>query len=219
MITERARLGGWAWVLAIQFFLVQAVVQSAWDTPFSLRTNFISDLGNTACAAYPPGSDSYVCSPWHALMNVSFLVLGASKVFGSILAWPVFRPSRWAAAGLVLLAVSGVGAIMVGLFPENVNGTLHRTGAGLDLVSGNLAIVVIGMALLPAGRAGDLALYSVVSGLVGLTALGLFVSERYLGLGIGGMERLAAYPISLWMIVAGAALLAGWRLVPAGAKL
>ena len=48
-----------------------------------------------------------------------------------------------------------------------------------------------------------LAVYSIASGVVGLLATALFVSDLYLGVGIGGMERLAAYPLPLWLFVAG----------------
>lgn len=50
-------------------------------------------------------------------------------------------------------------------------------------------------------------------GVVAITALGLFLSERYLGLGMGGMERVAAFPILVWALVIGA--LAIFRLIPA----
>jgi len=36
-----------------------------------------------------------------------------------------------------------------------------------------------------------------------MVATMLFVSDQYLGAGVGGMERLAAYPLPLWLIVAG----------------
>ena len=83
---ERAvRLGSIVWILAIQFFVAQIVVQSAWVTPFSLMQNFISDLGNTICGPYPAGSSNYVCSPWHVWMNLSFVALGLIILFGGAL--------------------------------------------------------------------------------------------------------------------------------------
>ena len=45
MTGSAIKVGALAWVLAAQFFVAQAVVQSAWTTPFSLRENYISDLG------------------------------------------------------------------------------------------------------------------------------------------------------------------------------
>src|SRR5689334_5467880 len=78
------RAGSIICILAVQFFIAQAVAQFAWTTPFSLMTNFISDLGNTACSP-DPASGPYVCSPWHALMNGSFILLGVTILCGGLL--------------------------------------------------------------------------------------------------------------------------------------
>src|SRR3954469_20961189 len=84
--TRAIRRGAIVWVLAIQFFVAQLIVQLAWPTSFSLRTNYISDLGNTACGPYPDGDRiMYVCSPWHALMNASFIALGVIILVGAAL--------------------------------------------------------------------------------------------------------------------------------------
>src|SRR6266496_1282580 len=115
------RRGAIVWMLAIQFFIAQIIAQSAWTTPFSLTTNFISDLGNTSCGPYPVGSSKYVCSPWHAGMNLSFIVLGVIILLGAALIYQAFPPGRTRTIGLGLLALAGLGPILVGLFPENVN--------------------------------------------------------------------------------------------------
>lgn len=202
MTDTRIRAGTFLWILAVQFFIVQAIVQAAWTTPFSLAGNFISDLGNTVCAPYPPDSASYVCSPRHGLMNLSFIILGITRIVGAVLVRDAFPSGSLRNGGLGLVAASGLGVILVGLYPENVNGDWHRGGAGLDLVGGNAGIALLGVALWRIRRPG-FAVYSVVSGVMGLIALWLFMSDRYFGLGIGGMERLAAYPIPIWMIAAG----------------
>ena len=134
------RLGGLVWILAIQFFVVQAVVQSAWTTPFSLTKNFISDLGNTKCGSYPTDSSMLVCSPWHAWMNASFILLGLTILLGVVLLRDAFSPGPMRAVGLGLLAAAGLGHIVVGLFPENVNIAAHKIGAGLNFIAGNLAL-------------------------------------------------------------------------------
>lgn len=195
------RAGAIAWISSIQFFLAQIVVQSAWTTSFSLTTNYISDLGNTACGMFPVGSTTYVCSPWHAWMNASFVATGIAVILGAGLLRDNVRPSRLALASLALIAVAGVGFILVGLYPENVNFPPHRLGAGLQFVCGNLGQVVFGIAMLR--RARGVAFYSIVSGLVGLFATGLFVTGNHGPLAVGGMERLAAYPLPLWTIVTG----------------
>jgi hypothetical membrane protein len=200
-------LGAVVWILAIQFFIAQLIVQSAWTTPFSLTTNYISDLGNTSCEPYPVGSNMYVCSPRHAWMNASFILLGVIILVGAALIHRAFSSGRTRTAGLVLLALAGPGEILVGLFPENVNITPHTIGAAAHFVSGNLGIVVLGIAIAATRRQTPLAVSSIVLGSVGLLATALFVSGHYLGLGIGGMERIAAYPLPLWLIVVGVSLL------------
>jgi hypothetical membrane protein len=196
-------LGACVWIFAVQFFVTQAVVQSAWVTPFSLTQNFISDLGNTTCGFYPKDSDMYVCSPWHARMNASFILLGLTILIGGALLRSAFPPQRSRAAGLLMLALAGAGIIAVGLFPEDTNIAYHRLGAAAHFVLGNLAMAALGISWWAARRRAGLAAYSIASGVVGLLATALFITEHYLGLGIGGMERLAAYPLPVWLIVIG----------------
>ena len=183
------------------------MVQSAWVTPFSLTQNFISDLGNTASGPYPPDSGMYVCSPWHTWMNASFILLGLIILVGTALVRKAFPPGRFRAVGFALLALAGAGNIAVGLFPEDVNITYHSLGAAAHFILGNLGMVALGTALGQSRRRPALSVYSILSGLLGLLATTLFISGHYLSMGIGGMERLAAYPLPLWLIVAGISLL------------
>jgi hypothetical membrane protein len=206
------RLGAVVWIFAVQFFVLQALVQSSWTTPFSLRENFISDLGNTECGPYPAGSDSYVCSPWHAAMNASFIVQGLIIVTGGALLFRGFPPGRSRTLGFALLATAGPGLILVGVYPENVNLPPHKLGAGLQFVLGNLGIALLGIVLARAGRRPVLGAFSVLCGVVGVLATWLLVTDRFLGLGIGGMERFAAYPLPIWLIVMGIAFFGSRRL-------
>jgi hypothetical membrane protein len=180
-----------------QYFVVQAVVASRWSTPYSLKANTISDLGNTACGRF---SARPVCSPLHALMNLSFLALGLSMAIGSILIYyllPARRSSRW---GFRAMAVAGLGVVLVGLFPENTVSTLHGIGAALPFTIGNVAVVALGLAL-PLPR--SLRIPSVLAGTLALVALVSYASNIDWGLGAGGMERIVAYPQTVWLIVVG----------------
>ena len=197
----RAQIGAVAWIFALQFFITQVVVASAWATPFSLAHRYISDLGNTACAPYPAGSGTLVCSPWHLAMNASFVLLGVTMMIGAVQARDAFAPGRIHSAARTLFVLAGIGVILVGLYPENENNSRHYAGAALNFLCGNVALVLFGLAV-PV-RKSALAQVSIGAGVIGLLATALLVSERYLGLGAGGMERLAAYPMSLWQIVAG----------------
>ena len=114
-------VGGIAWIAAtLQYFAAQGVAATAWHPPYSWSGNYISDLGNTACGpfAVPHGASMYVCSPRHALMNGSFVVLGALFVTGTLLlrgAWHAGLP-RW-----IVLALSPPGSA------KPSSGSLPRT--------------------------------------------------------------------------------------------
>jgi hypothetical membrane protein len=202
---RRARSAGIVWIGAIQFFLAQIVVQSRWTTPFSLANNFISDLGNTACGAYG-ASGAYVCSPWHAVMNASFAAQGVIIGVGAWLARSVM-PRAWTSAVIgLLLAMTAVGMLGVGAFPENVNNRAHVLSAGTQFITGNAAMVVFGSAARKVARWGVFSWISVCLGVVGLIATVIFAHGYGLGLGVGGLERVAAYTLPVWLIAAGVLL-------------
>lgn len=184
-------------MLCAHYFVTQIVVANAWDTPFSLSQNPISDLGNTACGLY---SARYVCSPLHDLMNASFIVLGAFMGFGSALIYNGFKKTTGSYIGFSLMTIAGFGTVLVGLFPENTISGLHGLGALLVFLLGNLALVVLGSVL---DMPKLLRYYTLLSGFVGLLALILYGLKNYLGLGDGGMERLVAYPQTFWLIIFG----------------
>ena len=85
-----------------------------WTPPYNLARDTISDLGNTACGTW---NARFVCSPWHGLMNASFIVLGVAMTAGSILIHRQSAAGRAAAVGFTAMAISGIGVIIVGIFP------------------------------------------------------------------------------------------------------
>lgn len=192
-------VGPLVWVFSIQYFVVQIVVASAWkQPPYSWRLNAISDLGATGCGTFDGRS---MCSPWHALMNASLIVLGLSMAVGSALTHQQLRSSR---VGLWMMAAAGTGVILVGLVPLDTVYWLHIAGADLALLLGNLALITLGCVL----RLGRwFRWYSITSGAVALIALCLFLTHHRFFLELGGMERAAAYPQTIWLVVSGLYLL------------
>jgi hypothetical membrane protein len=188
---------------------VQVVVAAAWHhPPYSWLTNYISDLGNTACArfAVPHGTPSYVCSPMHSAMNASFIVTGILTIAGAVLLhrfWPRRRSTNLA---LVLWIITGIGKIVVGLVPENTNINLHLLAA-FNVPVGCVAILLLSLSVRQTSRAVGIA--GIVLAVIGLAATALSTaaefagSSLYLGLGPGGMERIADYPGSLWLLMTG----------------
>jgi len=186
------------WIASVQYFITQLVVIAAWTVPHSWKNNYISDLGNTMCGIY---DGVPVCSPLHSLMNLSFIVFGVTILLGSILIYTEFRRTKLSFIGFSLMGLSGVGSMMVGLFPENTIGLLHIIGAFLGLGVGNIAIVVLSIALKDVRSV--FRYYTFLSGMLSIIAFALFYFEIYLGIGRGGMERLVSYPFALWMMLFG----------------
>jgi len=196
------KLGPIFYVSGVQFFAVQLIVALRWSPPYSISRNTISDLGNTACG---PWDGRYVCSPSHDLMNLSLIILGVTMMSGSVFIYREFARGRAAAAGLAVMTASGLGVVMVGLFPENSVPLLHGVGAGITFVLGNSALFVFAFALeMPV----PLRAYAFLSGAVAILGLAAYVSGHYLGLGQGGMERFVAYPQTIFLAVIGCCLIA-----------
>ncbi|UUS34460.1 MULTISPECIES: DUF998 domain-containing protein [Streptomyces] len=196
----RLRIGYAAWIAGVvQFFVIHVVVESAWARPYSWARNNISDLGNAHCALQAEPEPRYVCSPEHALMNASFVTLGVLLVIGAVLTSGLWRRGVVGAVARCLLAGAGAGFVLAGLAPADIDENQHLLGALLIMGTGNIGLVVAG-----SGLADDVprALRRVTGllGVVALAAFGLFLSHRYLGLGMGGMERVAALPILLWSL-------------------
>jgi len=207
-------LGPIVFIASALYFFAQIAV--AWvfnpsHPQYNVVTNTISDLGNTACGPY---GTEYVCSPRHLTMDIAFFLLGIVMASGSILLYQEFKgrkrgEERAAFIGFLLMGIGGVGAMLVGLFPENVNSTMHITGAALAIGVGNVGIFVMGAVLsdLPEAMRRYMLVFSTISA----TALVLFASHKYFGIGGGTMERIAAYPETIWLITFG---LWVWRFHP-----
>jgi len=191
---------------AFQFVVAMVIAQIGYGSSYSLSQNVISDLGAVHCGVFG-GSGSfgghYACSPWYLVFNVSIVVMGLLILLAVILLRTAFPARRSRMIGLGLLALAGIGSIGVGLFPEDVNITAHSISALFAFLGGGLALLVLGFAMFRDTRWDGFRAYTLLSGLVCLVALILFVTKSYLGLGVGGMERLIVAPILLWSIVVG----------------
>jgi hypothetical membrane protein len=190
-------IGPTIWILCVQYFVIQIIVALTYKTAYSIRFNTISDLGNSVCGNY---SGRYVCSPLHNLMNASFILLGITMTTGSLLIYQEFKRDSKTLIGFSFIALAGFGTLIVGFFPENTISALHIFGASLPFVLGNLALIILSASLVIPRL---FRYYTFLSGTLALIALIFFYTDHYLGLGVGGMERLVAYPQTFWLIVFG----------------
>ena len=199
----RYRWGAIAWLLTLQFFVVETVVQLQTGGSYSRADDVISDLGTSASAA-------------PLLMNGSFVVQGLLIGAGAVLLRPALAGlgGRVASASLTAAAV-GVG--LVGLFPLDGQEDLHQAGAGLHLLGGGLALLALAYGVRPRSEVLGTAL--ALLGLLSSAMTVFFALGITTFLGEGGTERASAYPIPIGLALAGVALWALSRRPQAGPRL
>jgi hypothetical membrane protein len=190
---NRLRWGALAWLLTLQFFVVETVVQLRIPFGYSRVDDVISALGAAV-------------SPRATLMNASFVVQGVLILGGALLLRPALR-GRAATAAVVLLGAAAVGVLLVGVFPLDGVLAAHRTGAVLHLAGGGLGLIALAYAVRPRSEVLGTAL--AVLGLIGIAGTVFFVAGVTDYLGEGGTERAAAYVVPIGLAIAGLAL---WRM-------
>jgi hypothetical membrane protein len=195
---NRLRWGALAWLLTLQFFVVEAIAQARYEGAYSRTDDVISALGASDSAA-------------HQLMNASFVVQAALILAGALLLRPVLLRGAGQVAP-VLFGVAAAGVLLVGVFPTDGNALLHAIGAVAYLVGGGLGLIALAYAVRP--RSEALGTTLALLGLVGTAATVFFLTGVTQYLGEGGTERVAAYVLPLGLALAGTVL---WRIARPGA--
>ncbi|GAA2615880.1 DUF998 domain-containing protein [Streptomyces axinellae] len=196
-------MGAAVWLVAVaQFFAVQLVVQSGWRTSYSWATFNISDLGNVHCGMWDVSRPRYVCSPLHDVMNVSFAVHGVLLSAGALLLGGCWGPGGMSVTARVLLLIGCGGWILVGSVPADVNENLHVLGALFIMGLGNIGLVCAGFlrrdSLFGRGRPRVVTLAIAAAAQL---ATWLFFAQADPGIGLGAMERAAAFALDAWVSV------------------
>lgn len=184
-MTDRgSTLAGLLLFLGAAQFSVGLMVAAALTPGYSIADDTISALGTREGAL---------------VFNVSIILLGLF-----VLASAYFIRTVWASRVLpVLLALAGIGALGVGVVPANAPfAGVHGAFSLLVFLFGNVTAIYVARFV----RA-PLRYISVAAGVIGLAALGLFIPGLYLGLGIGGMERMIALPVLAWAMAFGGYLM------------
>ncbi|MHB1435831.1 MAG: DUF998 domain-containing protein [Thermoplasmata archaeon] len=196
-LLPRAARRGAALLLAgsLQFIVVGMLIPELRYPGYSPIADTISALGNTAH------------SPLAWLFNASIVVLGLLSVVSFALLWSAFHPGARRLVALGLLSIASLGAIGVGVAPENLQGTIHSLAALLVFLAGGLGLLLLPLAMTRDTRWDGFRLYTALSGLVTLIALLLYLRHLVGPLGTGGLERLIVAPLLLWEILVGVRLL------------
>ena len=198
---KRNDLGAVLWICCLQYFVAEAIAVAGWRGVYSFSVNYISDLGAVSCTPT-------ICSPLHAVMNASFLLQGLLIVGGVALLWRSFAVGPLSRFAMGLIGAAGIGVFLVGLAPEDALPPVHYFGAAGNFSCCHLGMATMGVSFLRRG-APWIGGVSLAVGLVGITGMALLGAGEYLGLGIGTLERVVAYPFPPWLAAMGALHLAG----------
>jgi hypothetical membrane protein len=198
--THVGRSVRWGGVLigvgVVQFAVAMAWVQTRYSG-YSLLTNYISDLGNTST------------SPLHSVFNISIMILGVFAFLGVLLAWGGFPRGGARVVGLFLLLIASVAAILVGVFPENVNMPVHDFVSLMVFLPGGLALVVLATGMRERTLWSGYRVFSAVLGAITLVSLAYYApTQQYNTTWYPGfVERLIVFPILIWGFVVGVHLM------------
>ncbi len=197
LIPIRARQAGAViLVSSLQFVVAMIVVQLKYPG-YSDIGNYISDLGGAH-------------SPWALVFDGSAILLGLLALLGAYLLLSAFNHRLSRTLGLGFLAIAGIGAIGVGIFPETstaLGGHAHEIFSDIAFIAAGLALIFLPGAMLRDTRWEGYRAFTFLLGIITLVAIVLFSTSVWGGLGPGGMERLIVAPILLWAIVVGIHLL------------
>ncbi|NWG10397.1 DUF998 domain-containing protein [Candidatus Bathyarchaeota archaeon] len=190
MIHPSTKTAGALFFIASTQFVLGLIAAEALYPGYSIADNYISDLG---------------IGPSSMIFNSSVFLLGLLSIIGTYFL-PRTINFRTLTILLVLMAIGTMGA---GIITKTFTITHSAVSSIAFLFSGLSAIASFKVLKMP------LSAISVILGLITLGALALFagglltsgaytsnetpVSDLFLGIGPGGMERMIVYPTLTWL--------------------
>jgi hypothetical membrane protein len=176
--------GCFLFIAAAQYLLAILIAESIY-AGYSVRQNFESDLGNWSL----DGNNA-------AVYNVSSVLLGGFMI-GS--AYYLQRSTRYRRLP-ILLAVAGASILITGVFSEDISSIAEGFFSFIAFIA-IISCAVRSHKFVKSSFAYVLVFFGAMS-LVALIlfVLGQFDAVFFLGIGRGGMEGLAVYPLILWVL-------------------
>ncbi|WP_433116222.1 DUF998 domain-containing protein [Micromonospora sp. CA-246542] len=206
-LTRSGRVAALCWAVAAPVFLVAGLVTGLrWREPtYSWATHNISDLGNVHCGIWDTTRPRFVCSPWHPLMNAAMLATAVLLAIGLLLTWRLLGRGGVVRSAQILLLLATGGYALAALYPADIDENRHVLGAFLIMGVGNVGLLLAGFA--PDSTVlGRWRRISLAAGLTALAGTVLFAAQQDVGIGMGGLERVAVLPFPLWACCLGVLL-------------
>ncbi|QGA55275.1 DUF998 domain-containing protein [Sulfolobus sp. E5-1-F] len=166
MILNRTKASGYLILVGVSQFLLFFIISEILYQNYSVKYNYISDLGVGRTAV---------------IFNTSIIVMGLLVIIASILLRANYSP---------IIFLVGIGATLVGIFPENT-GLPHLIAALITFLFGGIGAIVTSI---------KRNYFWTILGLVTLASLILYILKDYGPLGPGGLERMIVYPEIIWGI-------------------
>jgi len=192
-LSNASKAGVAIFVGAVQFS-IGLILAEIYYPGYNVSTNYVSDLG----ANCPSSGPCVINQPTSTIFNVSIVLLGILILVGAYFLLRAFHQKP----ATIMVALAGIGAMGVGLFPET-------TGIWHSLFS-LIVFLFAGLTALTTARfqKKPMFYFSIILGLFTLAALLLYVGGEYLGLGAGGMERMVVCPVLIWSLGFGGHMMA-----------
>src|SRR5438132_8518421 len=200
------RIGGILAIVAAAQWIIGVFIAQAYYPSYSITQNDLSDLGATCHNAIMPTPGScLIFQPSSIIWNT---VLSLFGILTMAFAYMIYR-------GLgnrlfsTLVGLFGLGALIAGVVPENVDLTTHGLGALVSFVAGAIAAITVYRVRLEAPS--YFRYLSMLFGVISLAGLAIMLSVSFATLegsviGHGGDERIIVYPLMVWEIILGLSL-------------
>jgi len=172
---ENRKIAGSFLFIGAVLCVLGIIIAETFYPGYSTSGNYISDLG---------------VGPSSLIFNSSVFLVGALTVGCAYFIQRAFDFRLFS----LFAAIAGIGAMGVGLFTEDA-GVVHVAFSFITFLFAGLSAIMSYKLQKP-----PFSHFSVILGVMVLSALVLFASSTFLGLGKGGMERMIAYPALLWAI-------------------
>ncbi|ARM74671.1 DUF998 domain-containing protein [Acidianus manzaensis] len=114
---DRSKISGYLILVGVSQFILFIIVAEALYPGYSIRSNYVSDLGVGSTAI---------------IFNGSIIFMGLLIIVSSILLWRSYS---------FLIFITGVGAMFVGIFPETT-GYPHLISALIAFLFGGISAIV-----------------------------------------------------------------------------
>lgn len=172
------KLLGFLLIFSALLFLLTLWSAESMNQEYSIFSNYISDLG--------VGETAF-------LFNNTLMLSGILIIFFSFILFKLFHSKLFS----FIFALSGIGTLGVGLFPENVL-LFHELFSAMAFFFGALtAIFSSKFSKKPWNY------FFILLGVISIIAIIFFLSNINFGLGIGIIERAILYPFIVWILFFG----------------